>query len=100
MNRYWTTFKYTKPLQFKTTSALKDGNRNTATSIKAKEALVRKTAFSLPPISLAKNLDIAPERVNINVIKKQVYYSLMAQFAIKVPGPDKINFKILWMKWK
>ena len=99
-NRCWTAFKYTKPLQFKTTPALKDGNGNTATSMKAKEALVCKTTFPSPPISPAKNLDIAPGRAHISVTKEQVHYSLMAQSAIKAPGPDKINFKILRMMWE
>lgn len=50
-NRYWTTLRYTKPLQFKTTFILKDNNGNTAISMKVKEALVHKAAFPPPPNS-------------------------------------------------
>lgn len=44
-NHCWTVLRYTKPLQFKTTPALKDPEGNNATSMKAKEALVHKSAF-------------------------------------------------------
>lgn len=47
--------KYTKPLQFKTTSVLKDINRNMPFSIKAKKAFVKRSAFFKPlanPIKL------------------------------------------------
>ena len=51
-NRCWTTLKYTKPRQLRTTPALKDPDGNIATSMKAKEDLVRKSAFPKPLISL------------------------------------------------
>lgn len=45
-------------------------------------------------------MDIAPGRAHINVMKKQVHYLFMAQSVTKVPRPDKINFKTLWMMWE
>ena len=39
-NHYQTAFKYTKPLQFWITPALRDSNKNMAISIKTKEVLV------------------------------------------------------------
>lgn len=44
-NHSWTVLKYTKPLQFRTTPVLKNGDRNMAVSMKAKKALVRRLAF-------------------------------------------------------
>ena len=39
-NQCWTVLKYTKPLQFKTTPALKDPSGNIAMSMKDKEHIV------------------------------------------------------------
>lgn len=50
-NHYWTTIKYTKPLQFGIMSALRDNNRNIAIFMKGKKALVSKLAFLKLPIS-------------------------------------------------
>ncbi len=55
-NHDWTALKYTKPLQFETTPALKDSDGNTVVSIRAKEALVRKSAFPKPPTNVIKPL--------------------------------------------
>lgn len=38
-------FKYTKPLEFWITLALKDSNKNTVVFIKTKEILVQRLAF-------------------------------------------------------
>ena len=46
-NRCWTTLKFTKPQQFKTTLALKDLLQNIAISMEDKKAMVQKTAFLL-----------------------------------------------------
>ena len=45
-NHCWTALKYIKPLQFRTIPVLKDSSGNTAVSMKAKEALVRRLVFS------------------------------------------------------
>ena len=53
-NHCWTALKYTKPLQFRTTPALKDSDGNTAISMRAKEALVRRSAFPKPLTNLVE----------------------------------------------
>ena len=99
-NHCWTALKYTKPQQFKTTPALKDARGNIATSMKAKEALVRKSAFPKPPTS--RNIEpvitsgVAYKEVTEKVIEK----ALMTQSTSKAPGPDKFNFRILCMVWE
>ena len=55
-NHCWTALKYTKPLQFRTMPALKDSDGNTAVSMKAKEALVRRSAFPTPPLNTVEPL--------------------------------------------
>lgn len=97
-NHCWTALKYTKPLQFKTTPALKDGNGYVATSMIAKEALVRKSAFPKPPNSNPRpEPRILGGTAHINISEEIVCYALMSQSASKAPGPDKINFQILGM---
>lgn len=59
-NQCWTVLKHTKPRQLKTMPTLKDPDGNIATSIKAKEDLVRKSAFPKPPLSLGPEPAIAP----------------------------------------
>ena len=44
-NHCWKALKYIKPLQFQKTPTLKDSDGNTAISMKAKEALVQRSAF-------------------------------------------------------
>ena len=98
-NHCWTAFKYTKPLQFRTTPALKDTEGNIAITIKAKQALVCKSAFPKPPIGLAEPPVISLGMAHIKVTEETVSQALMTQAAIKALGPDKINFRILQMIW-
>ena len=98
-NQCWTALKYTKPLQFRTTPALKDSDGNTAVSMKAKEALVRKSAFPKPPINLFEPSVIPSGLAHTKITEEVVARTLMTQAANKAPGPDKINFKILQMIW-
>lgn len=98
-NRCWTALKYTKPRQLKTTPVLKDSDGNIATSIKAKEDLIRKSAFPKPPISLDHEPVITPGIAHKSVTEVEVAHALMSQSAIKTPGPDKINFQILCTIW-
>ena len=90
-------FKYTKPLQFGTTPALKDNERHIAVSMKAKEALVRKSAFPKPSAicEVPPNIGTAHVKVTEEIVAR----ALMTQVAAKAPGPDKINFRILQMLW-
>lgn len=53
-NRCWTALRYTKPLQFKTNPALKDGNGNIATSMKAKKLWHAKPPFHYRQLALFK----------------------------------------------
>ena len=87
-------FKYTKPLQFRTTPALKDNERHIAVPMKAKEALVRKSAFPKP----SANCEVPPN-IGTALTEEIVAQALMTQVAAKAPGPDKINFRILQMLW-
>lgn len=98
-NRCWTAFKYTKPRQLKTTPALKDPEGNVAISMKAKEALVRRSAFPKPPKSLRPEPVVLPGIAHKGVTEVKVANALMFQSATKAPGPDKINFQILRMIW-
>lgn len=98
-NRCWTTLKYTKPLLFKTTPALKDVDGNVATSMKAKEALVYRSAFPKPPISLEAEPLISSGIAHKRITEEKVYLALVIQAIAKAPGPNKINFRILRMIW-
>ncbi len=89
--------KYTKPLQFRTTPALKDSDGNTAVSMKAKEALVRRSAFPKPPINLIEPPVIPFRSAHTKITEEAVAQAVMAQSATKAPGLDKINFQILQM---
>ena len=89
--------KYTKFLQFRTILALKDGDGNTAVSIKAKEALVRRSAFPKPPPNFIEPPIISCGIVHIKITKETIAQVLMTQSKTKAPGQDKINFKILQM---
>lgn len=91
-NHCWTAFKYTKPLQFRTTPALKDSEGHTAVSMKEKEALVRKSAFPKLPTNLAEPPVTFSGMAHIKVTQEIVSQVLMTQAATKAPGPDKINF--------
>lgn len=96
-NHYWTALKYTKPLEFKTTPALKDSNGNTAVFIKAKEALVRKSAFPKPLPNPIEPLVTPNGSFHTRITEEVVAQALMTQAATKASGPDKINFQILHM---
>lgn len=63
--------KYTKRTQFKTTSILKNNDRKTAVFIKAKEVLVRKSAFLKPLANFIKPL-VIPNRFFYTKITKEV----------------------------
>ena len=98
-NRCWTALKYTKPLQLRTTSALKDNERNIAVFMKAKEALVRKSAFPKPPPNFFETPTIPLKLAHTKITEEIVGQALLTQAATKAPGPDKINFQVLQMIW-
>ena len=84
-NRCWTALKYTKPLQFKTTPALKDLDGNVATSMKAKEAFVYRSAFPKPPISLEAEPVIPCGIAHKGITEEKVYFALVTQAIAKAP---------------
>lgn len=92
--------KYTKPQRFKTTPALKDTSGKIATSMKAKEALVRKSAFPNPLANLGPEPIIYPRIAHTRVTIESVRSALMTQAIFKAPGPNKINFQTLRMTWE
>ena len=94
-NHYLTALKYTKPLQLKTTPALKDDDGNTAVSMRAKEALVQRSAFSKPPTNLIKPPVTSFRSAYMKINEEVVDQALLTQAATKTSGPDKINFQIL-----
>ena len=96
-NHCWIALKYTKPLQFKTTPALKDSDGNVAVSMKAKEALVRQSVFPKPPTSLVQTPVISSGLAHTKITEAIVAQALVTQARTKAPGPDKINFQILHM---
>ncbi len=98
-NRCWTALKYTKPLQFRITPALKDPDGNIATSMKTKEAFVYQSAFSKPSRSLEAEPVITHGVAHQGITENKVYLALVTQAISKAPGPNKINFRILCTVW-
>lgn len=79
--------------------ALKDAEGHEAVSMKAKEALVRKSAFLKPPANLAQPPILSCGTSHLKVTPEAVSQALMTQAAMNAPGPDKINFRILQIIW-
>ena len=79
--------------------ALKDSERNIDTSMMAKEALVRKSAFPKPPSDSRSDPRIEPGIAHATITKDIISHALFSQSATKAPGPNKINFQILRMIW-
>lgn len=65
--------------------------------MKAKEALVCKSAFPKLSTNLAELPGLFSEIAHMNITEKVVTQTLMTQAAMKAPRPDKINFRILQM---
>ena len=78
---------------------LRDADGCSATSMTAKEALVRKSAFPKPPQNLKDEPVVVSGIAHMEVTQSIVAHALMSQSASKAPGPDKINFRILRMIW-
>lgn len=90
-----TALKYTKPLKFRNTPALKDSERNIAVFIKDKEVLIRKSAFPKPLSNFFEPPTIPLELAHIKITKETAAQVLVTQVVIKASSPDKINFQIL-----
>lgn len=67
--------------------------------MKAKEALIRRSAFPTPPTNPVEPPTTSRGSAHTKITKKVVAQALMTQVARKAPGPDKINFQILQMIW-
>ena len=67
--------------------------------MKAKEALVRKSAFPKPLINLFEPPVIPSGLAHTKITEEVVAQALMTQAINKAPEPDKINFKNLQMIW-
>lgn len=91
-NYCWKVFKYTKPLQFRTTPVLKDVEGYIVIFMKTKEALVHKSTFSKPPKNLGKLPIPFSGIAYAKITQKVVSQALMTQAITKAPKPDKINF--------
>lgn len=86
-----------KPLQLKTTSTLRDLERNIAKSMKTKKSLIRKSAFPKPPFDSRPDPNIKPGTAHITITKDIISQVLLGQLATKASGLHKINFQILRM---
>ena len=67
--------------------------------MKAKEALVRRSAFPKPPTNLIEPPVTSFGLAHTKITEEVIAQALMTQAATKAPGPDKINFQILQMIW-
>ena len=76
---------------------LKDNEGNIVVSIKAKKALVRKSAFFRFPPNFLETLAIPLGLAYTKIIEETVSQTLLTQVATKAFKPDKINFQILQM---
>ena len=65
--------------------------------MKDKKAIIQKTAFLLPPKSTLREPKILVGIAHLAITKEQVYNALIIQPTQKIPGPDKINFEILYI---
>ena len=65
--------------------------------MKAKEALIERSAFSKPPPNPIEPLVSPCGLLHTKVTEEVVTQVLMTQAATKAPDPDKINFQILRM---
>lgn len=68
--------------------------------MKAKEAMVRKSAFPKPLTNLGKPPVTSSRLAHVQVTRKVISKALMTQAATKASGPNKINFRILQMIWE
>lgn len=62
--------------------------------MKAKEALVRKSAFPKPPNNFGPDPITSPGMAHVTITGDMVFKAFMSQSAAKAPGPDKINLQI------
>lgn len=72
-------------MQYRTTPALKNIERYIAVFIKAKEALVCKSAFFKSPTNLAEPSSLFFGIAYMNITEKAVSQALMTQAAMKSP---------------
>ena len=77
-NRCWTALKYTKPLQFKTTLALKDSLGNIAKLMKDNEHMMQRTDFLPLSQSTLREPRIPAGMVYTIITKELVRKALMA----------------------
>ena len=98
-NHCWTALNYTKLLQLRTTPALKDNEKNLAVSMKAKEALIRKSAFPKPLPNFLETSTIPLGLAYTKITKDTMGQTLLTQAATKGPRLDKINFQVLQIIW-
>ena len=68
--------------------------------MKAKKALVRKSAFPSPPTIFHDEPVVMPGVAHQTVTEDVINKGLMTQSTSKVLGPDKFNFRILRMVWE
>ena len=65
--------------------------------MKAKEDLVRKSAFPKSPSDHRPEPKIELGSTHTTITEDMISHALFSQSVTKAPGPDKINFQILRM---
>ena len=98
-DRCWIALRCTQPRQHQTTPALKGPNNEIATTMHAKEALVRAHAFPKPPIFPGREVKPARGLMYTQITSKLVEKALLCQSINKAPGPDKLNFRAIRLLW-
>jgi hypothetical protein len=79
---------------------MKDANDEFVIMIKEKETIFRKIAFlnlimSFINISISRDLSI--NAISSFIIEENIEKALFKQFIKKALGPDKLNFKVLYL---
>ncbi len=74
-------------------------NNEKATTMQAKEALVRSHAFPRPPIVDGVEYQPSQGAAYLSITKDTVRKALFCQSVKKAPGPNMHNFRILRVLW-
>jgi hypothetical protein len=81
---------------------MKDANSDFATTIKEKEEIFRKMTFLesiASSINIATTKDPSINAISSFITKEDIEKALSEQSIKKALGPDKLNFKALYLLW-
>jgi endonuclease/exonuclease/phosphatase family metal-dependent hydrolase len=97
--RCWQALRYCKPRATGTTPVLKGPQGQQATTLDAKEALIREILFPKAPRDEVVG-DIPPGSIHLEIDYNRVKRSLFSQAVQKAPGIDQLNFLALRLLWE